>query len=70
MVDTVTEQKDDATFEEVKTQVLKYIVEHKNAKTSDIIFNLDFDPELIIDVLDSLENDGKVKSSDIQLTGK
>jgi DNA-binding MarR family transcriptional regulator len=41
--------------------VLDYVFTHKGIKTSDIILDLDFDPEIVIDVLDALEEKGLVE---------
>ncbi|MDR2204419.1 MAG: hypothetical protein LBE76_09065 [Nitrososphaerota archaeon] len=64
---TITLEQENNEFDEAKKQVLDYLEKRKHAHTSDVLFNLDFDPELLLEVLDALESEGKVEGRDIQL---
>ncbi|MCL2643648.1 MAG: hypothetical protein FWD52_09130 [Candidatus Bathyarchaeota archaeon] len=50
--------KNDESIEAVKKAILDYVKAHQGIKTSDLLFELDFDPELVIDALDVLEEEG------------
>jgi len=58
------------TLEEVKEQVIDYINKHERFLTSDIIFDLCIDPDLVIEALEALEAEKKVESRDIQTSSK
>lgn len=44
--------------------IKKYIDEHQGCRTSDIIYDLALDPELVLTVLKELKEKGKIRSED------
>ena len=51
---------------EAATLITRYIDEHQGCRTSDIIFNLHLDPDLVLNVLKKLEKDKKVRGESIE----
>jgi len=60
------EIKGDIPIEEVKKQIMQYITEHGHAHTSDFVFDLGIDPELIVKALNILEEENLVEGKPIQ----
>jgi len=46
-------------------QIKKYIDEHQGCRTSDIIYDLELDPDLVLSVLRKLKEKGRIRSEDI-----
>jgi len=46
-------------------QIKKYIDEHQGCRTSDIIYDLELDPDLVLLVLKELKEKGRIRSEDI-----
>lgn len=53
---------------EAKKVIKKYIREHPGCITSDIIENLKLDPALAVEVLNLLEEEGKVRGEEVEYT--
>ena len=68
--DELVELESDLTVEEVKKEISAYLDIHKNARTSDIIFDLGIDPELVVEALNSLEEAGLVEGREISAAQK
>jgi hypothetical protein len=60
------ELESDLTLEEAKKEILEYLDTHKNAQTSDIIFDLCIDPDLVLEALNSLEKDDLVEGKPVE----
>ena len=45
--------------------VKKYVDEHQGCRTSDIIYDLALDPDLVLKVLKELEENGKIRGEDL-----
>jgi DNA-binding MarR family transcriptional regulator len=54
-------------LEEVKKEIMAYLLTHEHARTSDIVFDLGIDPELVVEALNSLEAAGEIEGK--ALTG-
>ena len=52
--------------EEAAILITKYIDEHQGCRTSDIIFDLHLDPDLVLNVLRKLEKHKKVRGEKIE----
>lgn len=46
--------------------IKSYIDEHQGCRTSDIIYDLALDPDLVLKVLKKLEEKGKIRSEDFE----
>jgi Mn-dependent DtxR family transcriptional regulator len=55
--DKVTELASEVSLEKIKKAVLDYVDSHQGVKTSDILFELDFNPELVVEALEALEEE-------------
>jgi Mn-dependent DtxR family transcriptional regulator len=53
------------SIETVKKAILDYVKVHQGVNTSDLLFELDFDPELVIDTLDVLEEEGLLEGKPV-----
>jgi len=51
---------------EAKKVIKKYIMEHPGCITSEIIENLRLDPALVVETLDLLEEEGKVRGEEVE----
>jgi hypothetical protein len=54
------------SLDEVKKEIMIYLLAHEHARTSDIVFDLGFDPELVIEALYSLEAAGEIEGKPLQ----
>lgn len=52
--------------DEAMKQISEYIEKHPGCRTSDIIFDLHLDPDLVLKVLRRLEKKGKIKGKDVE----
>jgi len=52
--------------EQAIIQVEAYIVDHQGALTSDIICDLGLDPDLVLQVLDRLQQDKRVRGENVE----
>jgi hypothetical protein len=60
------ELKGDIPIDEAKKLVFDYIEQHNGARTSDIIFDLCLDPEIVLKALNELGTESKVECKDAQ----
>jgi hypothetical protein len=51
--------------EVAKEQVLSYVKSHIGCRTGDVIYDLELDPDLVIECLKELESEHRVKGKDI-----
>ncbi|MDR0797806.1 MAG: hypothetical protein LBE70_03710 [Nitrososphaerota archaeon] len=49
------------SFGNVKKEIMTYLDKHKHARTSDIVFDLGIDLELVVEALNVLEEKGLVE---------
>lgn len=50
---------------EAVVQIQDYVDKHQGCRTSDIIYNLELDPDLVLSVLKELKEKGKIRSEDV-----
>ncbi|MCL2288623.1 MAG: ArsR family transcriptional regulator [Candidatus Bathyarchaeota archaeon] len=55
------------SFGNVKKQVLKYLDTHKHVSTSDIVFDLGIDIDLVVEALNVLEEEGLVEGKPVKV---
>jgi len=55
--------------EKAKTLIQKYITKHHGCRTSDIIYDLRLDPDLVLEVLKKLETDKAIRGRKIGSKG-
>jgi hypothetical protein len=68
--DATIELESDLTLEEVKQEIMEYLDKHEHAQTSDIIFDLCIDPQLVSEALEALEKENLVEGNDVQTKTK
>jgi hypothetical protein len=64
------ELESDLTLDEVKKDVMAYLDTHKHARTSDIIFDLNIDPLLVIEALNTLESEDLIEGKAVHARSK
>jgi hypothetical protein len=52
-------------IEEAKRLIYAFIKEHPGSRTSDLIIELELDPDIVLEVLSQLKNEQKVEGKDI-----
>jgi Mn-dependent DtxR family transcriptional regulator len=50
----------------VKKEIMTYLDKHKHARTSDIVFDLGIDIDLVVEALNVLEEEGLVEGKNIK----
>ena len=53
-------------LDEAEEKVRKYINKHQGCRTRDIIFDLELDPDLVLEVLQKLESKGNIRGEEIK----
>jgi len=53
-------------LKKVKEEIYRYIKEHPGCRTSDIIINLELDPDLVLKALSELRHEDRVEARDIE----
>lgn len=51
--------------EEAVVQIQDYVDKHQGCRTSDIIYDLELDPDLVLSVLQELKEKGKIRSENL-----
>jgi len=63
--DTV-ELESDLSLEEVKKEIMTYLNTHEHARTSDIVFDLNIDLNLVIEALNTLEKEDQIEGKAVK----
>ena len=63
MDDIIIENVIETNRKEAKKQIMDYFRKHKTAWVSEIVENLKLDLELVCDILNELEKEGKLKEN-------
>ncbi len=52
--------------EEAKVRIKGYVDQHQGCRTSDIIYDLGLDPDLVLSILKELKEEGKIKGESVE----